>query len=160
MDDPRRRVRFRAERQILANLSHPNVARLLDAGHRKDGQPCLVMEYVAGRPLNAFASGLDIEKKIRLFLKVCTAVAYLHKNLVVHRDLKPANILVDEDGEPKLLDFGIAKILEFSTDFAPTSLRILTPDYASSEQVSGNHVSTATDGRNRKIFARFYAGTV
>src|SRR6185369_10096670 len=93
-DDPQLRQRFLAERQILASLSHPNIARLLDAGHREDGQPYLVMEYVAGKAIDVYTNGLGIRPKIDLFLKVCSAVGYLHRNLVVHRDLKPANILV------------------------------------------------------------------
>jgi serine/threonine protein kinase len=130
-DDPELRDRFLAERQILAGLSHPNIARLLDAGHRDDGQPYLVMEHVAGKPVDVYAAGFGISRKISLFIKVCAAVGYLHRNLVVHRDLKPANILVTEEGEPKLLDFGIAKILDLTTDSTVTSLRILTPDYDS-----------------------------
>jgi serine/threonine protein kinase len=144
-DDPQLRQRFLAERQILATLSHPNIARLLDAGHREDGQPYLVMEYVEGKTIDVYAAGLGIRQKITLFLKVCAAVSYLHRNLVVHRDLKPANILVSDEGEPKLLDFGIAKMLDLTTDYTVTNMRMLTPDYASPEQVDGSPVSTATD---------------
>jgi tetratricopeptide (TPR) repeat protein/tRNA A-37 threonylcarbamoyl transferase component Bud32 len=144
-DDPQLRLRFLAERQILASLSHPNIARLLDAGHREDGQPYLVMEYVAGKAIDVYTSGLGIRPKIDLFLKVCSAVGYLHRNLVVHRDLKPANILVTGEREPKLLDFGIAKMLDITTDSTVTVMRMLTPDYASPEQVDGGLVSTATD---------------
>jgi tetratricopeptide (TPR) repeat protein/predicted Ser/Thr protein kinase len=144
-DDPRRRQLFLAERQILAALSHPNVAQLLDAGHRDDGQPYLVMEYVEGKTIDAFAAGLDVRQKIKLYLKVCEAVAYLHRSLVIHRDLKPQNILVTSDGEPKLLDFGIAKMLDLCTDSTETGMRMLTPDYASPEQVTGAPMSTATD---------------
>jgi serine/threonine-protein kinase len=144
-DDLHSRRRFLAERQILAALSHPNIARLLDAGHRSDGQPYLVMEYVEGNPIDQYAKGLSLRQKLRLFLKVCNAVAYLHRNLVVHRDLKPQNILVTKEGEPKLLDFGIAKMLELGTDSTITSMRMLTPDYASPEQVNGSSVTTATD---------------
>ncbi len=144
-DDPHLRKRFLAERQILAALSHPNIARLLDAGHRSDGQPYLVMEYVEGKPIDQFSAGLSLRQKIRLFLKVCAAVSYLHRNLVVHRDLKPQNLLVTKEGEPKLLDFGIAKMLELGTDSTMTSMRMLTPDYASPEQVIGSSVTTATD---------------
>jgi serine/threonine protein kinase len=139
------RARFLSERQILANLSHPNIARLLDAGHREDGQPYLVMEYVAGRSIDAYCEKLTLRRRIALFVKVCSAVAYLHRNLVVHRDLKPANILVTEDDEPKLLDFGIAKILDWSNDSTVTAMRMLTPDYASPEQVMGGPITTATD---------------
>jgi tRNA A-37 threonylcarbamoyl transferase component Bud32/tetratricopeptide (TPR) repeat protein len=145
VDDPQLRQRFLAERQILATLSHPNIARLLDAGHREDGQPYLVMEYVAGKPIDIYTNGLSIRPKIDLFLKVCSAVGYLHRNLVVHRDLKPANILVTEEREPKLLDFGIAKMLDLAADSTVTAMRMLTPDYASPEQVDGSLVSTATD---------------
>ncbi len=144
-DDPQLRERFLAERQILATLSHPNIATLLDAGHREDGQPYLVMEYVEGRPIDLYAAGLEIRQRVGLFLKVSAAVAYLHRNLVVHRDLKPQNILVTQEGEPKLLDFGIAKMLDLTTDSTVTGMRILTPDYASPEQVAGSPVSTATD---------------
>src|SRR6476646_152291 len=105
VDDDVVRQRFLSERQILATLSHPNIARLLDAGHRKDGQPYLVMEYIEGKTIDVYTEGLGIRAKVALFLKVCAAVSYLHRNLVVHRDLKPANILVTDDGEPKLLDF-------------------------------------------------------
>lgn len=144
-DDPPLRERFLAERQILASLSHPNIARLLDAGHREDGQPYLAMEYVEGEPIDTYAAGLDVRQKIALFLRVCAAVSYLHRNLVVHRDLKPANIFVTSEGEPKLLDFGIAKMLDLTTEAAATNMRILTPDYASPEQVAGSPVTTSTD---------------
>ncbi|HEX6895360.1 MAG TPA: serine/threonine-protein kinase, partial [Bryobacteraceae bacterium] len=144
-DDDQSRRRFLAERQILATLSHPNIARLIDAGHREDGQPYLVMEYVEGTTVDAYAENLSIPRKIALFLKVCGAVAYLHRNLVVHRDLKPNNILVTREGEPKLLDFGIAKMIDLATDATITSMRVLTPDYASPEQVLGLPMTTATD---------------
>lgn len=139
------RERFLQERQILASLAHPNIARMLDAGHLASGQPFLAMEYVDGKPIEVFAADLSMRQRIALFLKVCTAVGYLHRNLVVHRDLKPSNILVTADGEPKLLDFGIAKILDVATDVTMTSMRMLTPDYASPEQVTGGRVTTATD---------------
>jgi serine/threonine protein kinase len=139
------RARFLQERQILAALAHPNIARMLDAGHLDNGQPFLVMEYVNGKPIDVFAAEFSMRQKIALFLKVCAAVAYSHRNLVVHRDLKPSNILVTVDGEPKLLDFGIAKILDLTADLTITSMRMLTPDYASPEQVMGGRASTATD---------------
>src|SRR5579863_5369074 len=139
------RERFLQERQILASLAHPNIARMLDAGHLASGQPFLAMEYVAGKPIDAFAEGLNLRQKVALFLKVCAAAGYLHRNLIVHRDLKPSNILVTSEGEPKLLDFGIAKILDVATDVTMTSMRMLTPDYASREQVTGGRVTTATD---------------
>jgi tRNA A-37 threonylcarbamoyl transferase component Bud32/tetratricopeptide (TPR) repeat protein len=139
------RERFLQEREILAGLTHPNIAHLLDAGHLEDGQPFLVMEYVEGKAIDVSTAGLDIRQKISLFLKVCAAVGYLHRNLVVHRDLKPSNIVVTEDGEPKLLDFGIAKMLELKTDSTTTGMRMLTPDYASPEQLMGGRVSTTSD---------------
>ncbi|MGH9722961.1 MAG: serine/threonine-protein kinase, partial [Bryobacteraceae bacterium] len=103
--------RFSDERQILANLSHPNMARLLDGGVTPSGAPYIVMEYVDGVPIDQYCQGRPLSERLRLFRTVCAAVHYAHQNLVVHRDLKPANILVAADGEPKLLDFGIAKIL-------------------------------------------------
>jgi eukaryotic-like serine/threonine-protein kinase len=144
-EEPLARRRFLSERQILATLSHPNIARLLDAGHRDDGQPYLVMEYVEGKDIESYASEVSLRQKIVLIQKVCAAVAYLHRNLVVHRDLKPANILVNTEGEPKLVDFGIAKMLDVATDSTATSMRMLTPDYASPEQVAGGAITTASD---------------
>jgi serine/threonine protein kinase len=139
------RDRFLQERQILASLTHPNIARMLAAGHVENGQPFLAMEFVEGKPIDIFCAGLGIRQKVSLFLKVCAAVGYLHRNLIVHRDLKPSNILVTAEGEPRLLDFGIAKILDIATDTTITSMRMLTPDYASPEQVTGGRISTATD---------------
>lgn len=139
------RDRFLQERQILASLTHPNIARMLGAGHLENGQPFLAMEFVEGQPIDVFCAGLGIRQKVSLFLKVCAAVSYLHRNLIVHRDLKPGNILVTSDGEPRLLDFGIAKILDVATDSTITSMRMLTPDYASPEQVTGARISTASD---------------
>ena len=160
-DDDQSRRRFLAERQILATLSHPNIARLIDAGHREDGQPYLVMEYVEGTTVDAYAENLSIPRKIALFLKVSGAVAYLHRNLVVHRDLKPNNILVTRDGEPKLLDFGIAKMIDLATDATITSMRVLTPDYASPEQVLGLPMTTATDIYSLgAVLYRLLSGTV
>ena len=144
-DPPQFRQWFLSERQILASLSHPNIARLLDAGHREDGQPYLVMEYVGGKTIDVYCAGLSVRHKIALFLKVCAAVSYLHRNLVVHRDLKPSNILVTEEREPKLLDFGIAKILDSAGDVTVTNVRMLTPEYASPEQAGGERMTTATD---------------
>jgi tRNA A-37 threonylcarbamoyl transferase component Bud32/tetratricopeptide (TPR) repeat protein len=137
------RRRFLAERQILASLSHPNISTLLDAGHGEDGQPYLVMEYIDGKDIDAYSASLGIRDKIRLFLKVCAAVSYLHRNLIVHRDLKPANIMVTSEGEPKILDFGIAKLLDVGSTL--TNTRMLTPHYASPEQVTGDSVTTAAD---------------
>jgi len=137
--------RFLRERQILASLSHPGIARLVDAGHTNDGQPYLVMDYIDGVPIDRFAEKLDLRGKLELFVAVCDAVAHAHRNLVIHRDIKPSNILVDSDGQPKLLDFGIAKIIDTAADQTRTRDRLLTPDYASPEQVRGMAQSTATD---------------
>lgn len=144
-DPPQFRQWFLSERQILATLSHPNIARLLDAGHLEDGQPYLIMEYVEGKTIDRYCAGQGTKHKIALFLKVCAAVSYLHRNLVIHRDLKPSNILVTEDREPKLLDFGIAKILDSAADATVTNVRMLTPEYASPEQSGGDRMTTATD---------------
>ncbi|HKU17044.1 MAG TPA: serine/threonine-protein kinase [Steroidobacteraceae bacterium] len=145
-------LRFRAERQILASLNHPNIARLLDAGETDDGNPYLVMEYVHGEPLDRYCDRqqLGLRERLQLFLDICSAVQYAHQNLVVHRDLKPANILVTVEGAPKLLDFGIAKLLEpgeAATSLALTRMndRLLTPEYASPEQILGRPVTTGSD---------------
>jgi eukaryotic-like serine/threonine-protein kinase len=140
--------RFRRERQILASLNHPNIAKLLDGGVSENGEPFLVMEYIAGAPAPEFIRKhkLEIEERLRLFLKICRAVAFAHRNLVVHRDIKPSNVLVTEEGEPKLLDFGLAKILNESLDDQTrTVLRAMTPAYASPEQARGDAVTTASD---------------
>ncbi len=141
--------RFRGERRILARLEHPNIARLLDGGSTPDGRPYLVMEYVEGRPIDAWCAerALPIEERLKLFEKVCRAVHFAHRNLVVHRDLKPGNILVLADGEPRLLDFGIAKILEGDPEPNATVAAFLpmTPEYASPEQIRGEPVTTGTD---------------
>lgn len=143
--------RFRAERQILAQLEHPNIARLIDAGTSPDGLPYFVMEYVDGVPITRFcdASALDLRQRIELYLKVCAALHFAHQNLVVHRDLKPGNILITSSGEPKLLDFGIAKLLSPSRpDFLQTTIQNqqrFTPAYASPEQIRGDPVTTASD---------------
>src|SRR5215471_19736386 len=136
--------RFRTERQILANLNHPNIARLLDGGMTTDGTPYLVMEYVEGMPLDEYrrANDLSVEKKLQLFLRVCAAAEYAHKSLVVHRDIKPANVLVAGDGTPKLVDFGIAKLLEGDGRTATQATsRVMTPEYASPEQLRGDPVT-------------------
>lgn len=144
-------LRFNSERQILANLNHPNIGRLLDGGIAEGDVPYLVMEFIEGAPLDAFASArkLALPDRLQLFRKVCDAVAYAHRNLIVHRDLKPGNILVTNDGVPKLLDFGIAKLLQAGedTDSAATRAteRLMTPEYASPEQARGEPVTTATD---------------
>jgi serine/threonine protein kinase len=139
------RERFLKERQILASLNHPGITRLLDAGHTKSGQPYLVMEFVDGTPIDLYCRTLPLHAKLKLFLLVCDAVAYLHRHLVVHRDLKPSNILVESGGAPKVLDFGIATFLDESVDGKVTKERIMTPDFASPEQVKGTAKTTATD---------------
>ena len=136
--------RFLRERRILASLNHPGIARLFDAGHSADGQPYLMMEYVEGKPIDEHCASLGVREILKLFLLVGDAVAYAHRNLIVHRDLKPSNILIDAAGQPKLLDFGIAKILDGNEE-AQTQVRILTPGYASPEQLRGNAQTTATD---------------
>jgi eukaryotic-like serine/threonine-protein kinase len=138
--------RFRVERQILAGLDHPNIARLLDGG-TTDGVPYFVMELVDGIPIDAFCrdAHLTIRQRLTLFLQVCAAVQYAHQRLVIHRDLKPGNILVTSEGVPKLLDFGIAKVLDPLGSAPETALRPLTLEYASPEQVRGEAASTASD---------------
>jgi len=145
-------MRFRAERQILASLNHPNIARLVDAGETEDGQPYLVMDYVQGQPLDRYCDGKqqDLRGRLTLFLEICGAVQYAHQNLIVHRDIKPANILVTAEGVPKLLDFGIAKLLNAGDmphvpDLTRMNDRLLTPEYASPEQILGQTVTTASD---------------
>ena len=145
MDDPVVRTRFRSERQILAGLEHPNIARLLDGGETEDGAPYLVMEFVEGLSLTQAAKEWPLERKLEAFLEVCRAVAFAHRNLIVHRDLKPANILVTADGTPKLLDFGIAKLVDSDHERTATMVHALTPEYASPEQVRGEHIGTACD---------------
>ncbi len=139
--------RFRNERQILAGLDHPNIAKLLDGGTTPDGIPYLVMELVEGCPIDAYcdARKLNITARLYLFRKVCGAMQYAHQHLVIHRDIKPSNILVTEGGVPKLLDFGIAKILDASGAAETTLLRPMTPEYASPEQLRGEPITTATD---------------
>lgn len=137
--------RFLRERQILASLRHPGITQLLDAGRTADDQPYLVMEYVAGVPIDKYVEDRPVRERLDLFLQVCDAVAYAHRNLIIHRDIKPSNILVNEAGVAKLLDFGIAKILDAPTDKTRTRERLLTPEYASPEQVTGSAHSTSTD---------------
>jgi tetratricopeptide (TPR) repeat protein len=142
------RERFQHERQILAGLNHPNIARLLDGGETSSGLPYFVLEYVSGEDIYRYSERheLKLRDRLRLFLQVCEAVQYAHEHLVVHRDLKPGNILVGEDGNPKLLDFGIAKVLDSSDSAAAQlSTRVLTPEYASPEQVRGDPITTASD---------------
>ncbi|MEO1203071.1 MAG: serine/threonine-protein kinase, partial [Pseudomonadota bacterium] len=144
--------RFVAERQVLARLEHPNIARLLDGGETDGGVPYLVMEFVEGVPVDEFCdhNRLSLTARLRLFQKICAAVEYAHNNLVVHRDIKPSNILVAADGEPKLLDFGIAKLLDekafqYSVALTRIGTSVMTPEFASPEQVRAEPVSTATD---------------
>ena len=144
--------RFKAERQILANFEHTNIARLLEGGSTQDGQPYFVMEYIQGQPLDQFCDDhkLTITERLRLFRTVCSAVQYAHQNLVIHRDIKPNNILVNADGVPKLLDFGIAKILSPESTSSPTMqtvtmVRLFTPEYASPEQLLDEPITTACD---------------
>jgi serine/threonine protein kinase len=146
---PQDLVRFRIERQILADLDHPAIARLVDGGETEEGIPYLVMEYVDGEPITRYADRrrLSIPDRLGLFADVCEAVAYAHRHAIIHRDLKPSNLLVTSEGSPKLLDFGIAKLLTPALGTAQTvaSLRLFTPEYASPEQVRGLPISTATD---------------
>jgi serine/threonine protein kinase len=144
--------RFLIERQILATLEHPNIAKLIDGGTTDSGQPYVVMDYVEGAPIDRYCEEhrLSITDRLRLFRTVCSAVEYAHQNLVVHRDLKPANILVTEDGVPKLLDFGIAKLLRpdptfESPEMTATGVHLMTPEYASPEQVRSEAIGTYTD---------------
>ena len=143
-------ARFRHERQILAHLEHPNIARLLDGGATEHGTPYIVLEYVEGVPISEWCEQrqLTLEQRLQLFRHVCDAVQYSHQHLIVHRDLKPGNILVTSDGIPKLLDFGIAKLLAADAPAPATTATgalLMTPDYVSPEQVRGESVSTATD---------------
>src|ERR1700687_4196965 len=145
--------RLKIERQILAQLDHPNIAHLLDGGSLPDGGAYIVMEYVDGIPIDAFCDThhLDITARLKLFQIVCAAVHYAHQNLIVHRDLKPSNILVTAAGVPKLLDFGIAKLLDdrqaghHTLAVTHADIRIMTPDHASPEQVRGEAITTSSD---------------
>ena len=145
--------RLRIERQILAQLDHPNIAHLLDGGSLPDGTAYIVMEYIDGIPIDAYCDSnrLDIVARLKLFQTVCAAVHYAHQNLIVHRDLKPSNILVTAAGVPKLLDFGIAKLLDerqaghHTLTVTHADIRIMTPDHASPEQVRGQAITTSSD---------------
>jgi eukaryotic-like serine/threonine-protein kinase len=151
MDTDEILLRFRYERQILASLEHPNIARLYDGGATEDGRPYLVMEYVEGAPITRYCDEhrLPVEARLRLFADVCRAIQFAHANLVVHRDIKPSNILVLADGTAKLLDFGIAKLLDpAASEQAPRTragFRLLTPEYAAPEQLEGGAVTTVAD---------------
>jgi eukaryotic-like serine/threonine-protein kinase len=149
---PRLRSRLHSERHILATLDHPSIARLIDSGDLEDGTPYLVMEYVDGESIDRYCDSrtLFVRERLALFVQVCAAVQYAHRNLVVHRDIKSANIFVTDAGAPKLLDFGIAKLLapeSLSHTLPVTRLqeRILTPENAAPEQVLGRPITTATD---------------
>jgi serine/threonine protein kinase/tetratricopeptide (TPR) repeat protein len=150
MDTDQVLARFRAERQILASLDHPNIARLLDGGTTEDGLPYFAMEYIEGQPIDAYAEArqLGVEDRLRMFLLVCDAVSYAHAHGVIHRDIKPLNTLVTSAGVPKLLDFGIAKVLHDAPEditATVTGIRLLTPEYASPEQVEGKRATAASD---------------
>ena len=145
-------ARFKNERQVLASLDHPNIARLLDGGTTEEGLPYFVMELIVGQPINDYCDDrkLATTARLSLFLQVCSAVQYAHQRLIIHRDLKPSNLLVTPDGTPKLLDFGIAKMLDpaLGSDAAEPTIsmfRMLTPGYASPEQVRGDEITTASD---------------
>ncbi len=146
-------TRFKAERQILADLEHPNIAHLIDGGTLENGCPYLIMEYVEGEPINSYCHShqLSITERLNLFIKVCTAVQFIHENFIVHSDLKPDNILITGTGQPKLLDFGIAKrlkpeqISDCSSSSTILGIQTMTPEYASPEQIMGEAITTATD---------------
>lgn len=139
--------RFMAERQILAELEHPHIARLLDGGSTEKSGPWFALEYIDGKTISAWCDDnrLGLRHRLELFLDVCAAVSYAHERLIVHRDIKPANILVDVNGQVKLLDFGIAKLLDVGNDSGHTQLRIFTPEYAAPEQIRGEAITTSVD---------------
>lgn len=152
LESPTAQARFRREGSVLARLAHPGIARLLETGVSPAGQPFLVMEYIDGKPIDVFATEehMGVERRLELFVQVLDAVGHAHDHLIVHRDLKPSNILVTRDGSVKLLDFGIAKLLEPEpgTDQSWTTTdgtRMLTPEFAAPEQVTGDPITTATD---------------
>ena len=138
---------FARERRLLASLNHPHIARLIDGGMAADGRPYMVMDYVDGRPIDVWVSDekADLADRLALFRDICAAVAYAHAHLVVHRDLKPSNIMIDGDGSVKLLDFGIAKLIDGDVTGADTTQPMLTPDYAAPEQLGGEQITIATD---------------
>jgi eukaryotic-like serine/threonine-protein kinase len=151
-DDDADQRRFRGERQILASLSHPHITRLFDGGVTEDGVPYLVLEYVDGEPIDRYCErhALTVRERLQLFLDVAEATQYAHRSLVVHRDLKPSNILVTADGDVKLLDFGLAKLLQADVSGATTPQtrvghRLMTPEYAAPEQLRGEPITTLTD---------------
>lgn len=141
--------RFRAEQQILATLEHPNIGRFLNGGTTAQGLPFYAMEFIEGLPIDEFCrqKNLTVEEKVKLFREVCAAVSYAHTQLIVHRDLKPSNIIVTQNGTPKLLDFGIAKVLDIDSKELGTATQfgMMTPQYASPEQIRGEKVTTLSD---------------
>src|SRR5690606_22156084 len=140
--------RFDKERRLLARLEHPNIARVLDGGTTETGTPYLVMELIDGVAIDRYcdAERLSVEDRLGLFVSVCRAAQFAHRNLVLHRDLKPSNVLVDHHGQPKLLDFGIARLLgQDDLQVTQTAARLLTPEYASPEQLRGESLTTASD---------------
>ncbi|PWK51736.1 serine/threonine-protein kinase [Pleionea mediterranea] len=141
--------RFQVERQILASLNHPNIGKLLDGGKTSNNVPYLIMEFITGSPIDAYCQSnqLTLHQRLELFIKVCRGVQFAHENLIIHRDIKASNVLIDHLGEPKVVDFGIAKILSADPSSANTQTqqRLLTPDYASPEQVTGKTQGFATD---------------
>lgn len=151
INNERVRLFFKRESEIQARLEHPSIARLLDVGTTEDGIPFFAMEYVEGEPIDRFCErkAPSLVARLKLFARVCQAVSHAHKNLIIHRDLKPSNIFVNDFGEPKLLDFGISKLLdpdeEAAADLSITALGAMTPEYASPEQIRGEPISTATD---------------
>ena len=142
---PAWRELFLKERQLLSYLNHPSIAHLIDAGHTDDGQPYLVMEYVDGVAIEEYTKNLNLRECLSLFLQVCDGVSHAHHRLIIHRDLKPSNILVDASGQPKILDFGIARLIDETANRTQTAERLLTPNYASPEQLRGTAHTTATD---------------
>ncbi len=145
--DERFAERFRAERQVLASLNHPHIVRLLDGGVGAKGEPYLATEYIEGQALDRFANErrLNVKERVRLFLQICSAVEYAHQNLIVHRDLKPSNVLVAADGTAKLLDFGTAKLTTSTEEKTATEAMLLTPKYASPEQLRNEAITTRSD---------------
>ena len=139
--------RFLQERQILASLKHPFIAQLIDGGATRDGAPYLVMELVEGTPITKYVekNNLSLDENLELFLKICRAVSFAHQNFIVHRDLKPDNILITDDGTPKLLDFGIAKLVSENGHKFSTRFQVFTPEYAAPEQINGNRFTAASD---------------
>ncbi|OHD01593.1 MAG: hypothetical protein A2885_03265 [Sphingopyxis sp. RIFCSPHIGHO2_01_FULL_65_24] len=147
VDAAERAESFARERRLLARLDHPGIARLIDAGVAPDGRPYIVMDYVDGEPIDAWcrSHAADLDTRLKLFRETCDAVAFAHANLVVHRDIKPSNILIDPAGKPRLVDFGIGKLLDDSAALPATTQAMLTPDYAAPEQLGGDEATVATD---------------